>query len=374
MSLLVTYAPRDDESGLGYYRRLAADNVLSGWRELAGLAGVSRSSGALLEQADHVAGQLGLEREWTQCARQQDVARRSWGRLYRTQADAVCPVCLAEEGYLRQHWGHAYVTACPEHHIQLVDHCDDCGERLSPHRLHIDQCDCGHDLRRLPRRAATSMQCWLSTLIASGGQHTGRFEPRLQGVDLGTLAQVVATLCLSADPTQPMSPRTAAFPQSVSAAVDFLAPLESLLADWPAGFRTHVASRIAAGKADARTLNTLLGPWYIGLRKLCQGTALEPVLHVIIDVAAVQFDGLLGLDSAKAMAEAATDHMRAPDAAKAIGVSVDRLLKAIQTGECAYRTRRTGTRGQVYEIPREEVTRIQQQRSEWISGEAASDC
>ena len=96
MSLLVTYAPRQDESGLGYYRRLATDNVLSGWRELAGLAGVSRSPGALLEQADHVAGQLGLEREWTQYARRQDVAKRSWGRLYRTQADAVCPACLAE--------------------------------------------------------------------------------------------------------------------------------------------------------------------------------------------------------------------------------------------------------------------------------------
>lgn len=373
MSLLVTYAPHADESGLGYYRRLAADNVLSGWRELAGLAGVSRSRSALMERADYVAGQLGLECEWTQSARQQEATSRSWGRLQRAQADAVCPACLGEAGYLLQHWSHAYVTACPEHRIQLVDRCDDCGEPLSTHRYHIDQCACGHDLRRLPRRAATPTQLWLSTLIASGGGHTGRVEPGLHGVDLGTLAQVVATLCLSANPTQPMSPRAAAFPQSVSAAVNFLAPLESLLADWPTGFRTHVANRIAVGKSDARTLNTLLGPWYIELRKRCQGSALEPFLRVVIDVAAEQFDGLLGLDSAKAIAEAATDHLRAPDAAKAIGVSADRLLKALQAGECAFRTRRTGTRGQVYEIPREEVTRIQQRRSEWISGEAACE-
>ena len=187
------------------------------------------------------------------------------------------------------------------------------------------------------------------------------------------MAQVVATLCLSADPTQSISPRAAAYPQSVSASVDFLAPLDSLLADWPTGFRTHVASRIAAGKAEARTLNTLLGPWYIELRKVCLGTALEPFLRVIIDIAAEQFDGLLGLDSAKAMAEAATDYLRAPDAAKAIGISVSRLHKAFQAGECAFRTRRTGTRGQVYEIPREEVSRIQQRRSEWISCESACE-
>lgn len=373
MSLLVTYPPHADESGLGYYRRLAADNVLLGWHELAGMAGASRSASALLEQADHVAGQLGLEREWTQCARQQDLVRRSWGRLYRSQADAVCPACLADAPYLRHHWAHAYVTACPEHRIQLVDRCDDCGQPLSAHRPHIDRCECGHDLLRLPRRASTPTQHWLSALIASGGEQTGHVEPGLRGVDLGTLGQVVATLCLAADPTQPMARRAAAFPQSVAAAVDFLAPLEGLLADWPIGFRKHVASRIAVGKPDARTLNTLLGPWYIELRKRCQHTALEPFLNVIIDVAAEQFDGLIGLDSAKTLAEAATDYVRTPDAAKAIGVSESRLHKAFEDGECAYRTRRTGTRGRVYEVPRDEVKRIQEQRSEWISGEIACE-
>lgn len=371
MSLLVTYPPHRDESGLGYYRRLAANNVLSGWRELAGMAGVPRNAGALLEQADLVAGVLGLEPEWTQQVREQDVVRRGWGHLHRKQTDAVCPACLAEAPYLRHYWGHAYVTACAVHRIQLVDRCDACGERLSSGRDQIDQCECGHDLRELPRQPSTPSQHWLSALMASDGTSAGRAEPRLKGVDLGVLVQVVATLCLAADPTRPMAPRALAYPQSVSAAVAFLGSLELLLADWPRGFQAHVASRMAAGKPEARTLNTLLGPWYISLRKLCLGTALEPFLQAIIDVAAEQFDGLLGLDSAKAMAEAATDHLRAPEAARAIGVSEDRLLKAIQAGECAYRTRRMGTRGHIYEIPRDEVTRIQQRRAEWVSADAA---
>ncbi|MGU8082824.1 hypothetical protein [Burkholderia pyrrocinia] len=59
--------------------------------------------------------------------------------------------------------------------------------------------------------------------------------------------------------------------------------------------------------------------------------------------------------------------MRAPDAAKAIGVSVSRLHESILDGECEHRARRTGTRGQLFEIPCAEVERIQRQRAGWIS-------
>ncbi|MGC8035781.1 hypothetical protein ACP3WA_27145, partial [Salmonella enterica] len=58
------------------------------------------------------------------------------------------------------------------------------------------------------------------------------------------------------------------------------------------------------------------------------------------------------------MAKDTTGYMRAPDAAKAMGISVSRLHESIQLGECEHRTRRTGTRGQVYEIPCAEVERI----------------
>jgi len=88
------------------------------------------------------------------------------------------------------------------------------------------------------------------------------------------------------------------------------------------GLRSHVEQRIAAGRKDARTLNTLLGDWYISLRKACQGTALEPLLQVIIDVAAEKSECVLGMDSAKAIAQDVTKFVRAADAAKSIGVSV----------------------------------------------------
>lgn len=181
------------------------------------------------------------------------------------------------------------------------------------------------------------------------------------------LMKVIRTLCQYPDPTRSGLPRNAALPKFVTEAVEFLSPLEDLLVDWPMGFRTHVEQRIAAGRKDARTLNTLLGDWYISLRKLCQGTTLEPLLQIIIDVAARKSDCVLGLDSAKAMAEDATGYMRASDAAKAIGVSVSRLHDSIAAGDCEHRARRTGTRGQLFEIPCAEVERIQRQRAGWIS-------
>ncbi|MCZ2900949.1 TniQ family protein [Burkholderia thailandensis] len=373
MSLVLTYAPREDESGFGYYRRLAADNILSNWRELAGLADIQRNRSALLAQADFVAGQLGLESTWAHFASQQEAVCRRWGRLRRTQNDAVCPECLADEPHLRHYWEHAYVTACPHHRIRLVDRCNDCGELLSSNRYHVDRCDCGHDLRALPRIESTRSQHWLSTLIASAGKQSGGVEPALRGVDVNILSDVVRLLCLYADPTLPPLRRSAALPKSVVEAIGLLEPLEGLLADWPANFMSHVEKRIGAGRPDARTLNTLLGPWYVSLRKLCQGTALEPLLKIVIEVASERFDGVLGLDSAKALAEGASDYVRTPDAAKAIGVSVSRLHTAIQAGECGYRTRRVGTRGHVYEVPRAEVSRIQQRRLEWISGAQACE-
>lgn len=336
MSLIVTFPPKDDESGLGYYRRLVADNAFSNWRELAGLAGVQRNRSALLRHADFVAAQLGLESAWTHFASHQESACRSWGRLHRAQADAVCPACLSEDRYLRHYWEHTYATACPQHRIRLVDQCDECGEYLSPHRYHIDQCDCGADLRRLPRIASTPAQQWLSTLIASAGGQSGGVAPAVRHADIINLGKLVRVLCLHATLGAPAAHRGAALPKTITEAVEFLAPLETLLLNWPAGFQQHVEQRIAAGKPDARTLNSLLGPWYASLRRLCVDTAFEPFIQVVIGVAAERFDGVLGLDATKSMAVVATDYVRLPDAARAIGVSASHLHKSLEADECSY--------------------------------------
>lgn len=373
MSLVSTFAPYEDESGFGYYRRLAVGNALWGWRELAAIANITRSRSALMARPEHVAERLGLELEWTRLACEQEKEARSWRGLHRAATEAVCPACLSESVYLRQYWEHAYVTSCPAHRIRLIDRCDACSEPLSPNREHIELCTCGHDLRESTTTVSTDSERWLSALIASGGAASGGVLPKLHHVPLNALCDLVRVLCLYFDPNTPAPPRSAANVKAVRDAVELLTPLETLLDQWPAGFEQHVSERMAAGNPDARTLNKLLGPWYVLLRKHCQGTSLEPFLKAVIEVAARGFDGVLGLDSAIHIAADMTDHVRLPEAAKAIGVSRDRLLKAAKQGECAYRALRLGTRGLVYEISRAEVGRITQARHGWVAASKARE-
>lgn len=173
MSLLRAVAPYDDESGLGYYRRLAAENRFWGWRDLAGLVNIARQRRALLEHPEQVAKELGIESAWAQFAARQEQQCRAWRARHRVSSDAICPVCLSESVYIRHHWEHTYVTACAVHRTCLLDHCPACAVLLSPNRVRIERCACGYDLRTSKAPAATVAQHWLSTLIASDGSSSG---------------------------------------------------------------------------------------------------------------------------------------------------------------------------------------------------------
>lgn len=229
MGLIITYAPHDDESGMGYYRRLSADNALFGWRNLAGAAGVECQRRALMMRTDDVARNLGLDPAWTEFARKKEDFCHNWSRLHRTQSDAICAACMAESPYLRHHWEHAYVTVCPKHRVQLVDQCNACREQLSVSRLYVGLCSCGHELASIPQTPATCAQIWLSTLITSQGAFSSDMRPVLKGLDTDVLLKVIRTLCLYADPLKPAFPRASALPKTVDAAIAFLAPLETLL-------------------------------------------------------------------------------------------------------------------------------------------------
>lgn len=367
MTLMRTDAPRDDESGFGYYRRLAANNALWGWRELAALAKVARTRAALLGCPDHVAAELGLEPAWTASAMRQEEISRSWRGLRRVHGDAACPHCLAEDAYIRLHWEHAFVTACPLHRVRLLDRCSACGQALLAARERIELCTCGHDLRTMPTVACSNAQQWLSALIASAGHSTAGSTPRLGVVEVKMLCDLVRTLCLFADPSAPPPRRNSVSPRSVAEAVELLAPLEGLLADWPRGFEEHVALRIAAGPAEARTLNRLLGQWYGHVKRAGQSKGLQPFLEAVIRVAARDFHGALGFDAAGEVTTQVTGHLRLAAAAKAAGVGRELLLGAVKAGLVEHRTSRFGTRGLVYEVPSAEVERIRQRRAEWVS-------
>lgn len=366
MTLINTFAPHDDESGLGYYRRLSRENGVMSWGDLAAAAGTSRNRTAVLGSPDLMASALGLDAAWSEFATAQEQVSRTWSGTRRLH-DAVCCSCLSESCHLRQHWEHSYVVACPLHRIQLIDRCPACAERLKPTRSHIEFCACGFDLRTSSATPSTPAQHWLSSLIASGGATSGGIAPRLERPNVPGLSNLVRLLCLGGDPSARSARNRAGSVTSVQEAVEFLRPLDALLDSWPTGFERHVENRLAEGYALARTLNTRLGAWYGGLKKICQNVAFEPFLRVVIQVAAKNFEGALPLDAARHLSVEISDCLLVADVAEIWGVSRSFVVDAIKRGECAHRERMFGRRGHQYEVPKTEVERIASLRLGWIS-------
>lgn len=337
------------------------------------MAQVSPSRTGILGRPDYMAQVLGIDPAWTAQASLREDSARQWRGLHRSAHDAVCPECIKESAHLRAHWEHAYAVACSHHRIQLVDRCSACTEMLSSSRERIEQCQCGQDLRQLPVAPATKAQLWLAGLLASEGTTTMGVEPQVEGVPIAALSKLVRTLCLLAEPDAPNPRRNAAAPQAVQEAVEFLGPVDDLLSDWPVGFEAHVSERIAAGDAQARTLNSLLGRWYQQLKAVCAVGPLQPFMACVMKVAASEFDGILGLDAAGSVAGESNSHMLLKQAAKQLGVSRDRLLSLVAANQLQHRTRRFGTRGVAYEIPISEVDRIHAARVRWVSEATACE-
>jgi hypothetical protein len=61
---------------------------------------------------------------------------------------AVCPTCLAEEGYHRAWWELHFVGACPIHRCGLLSLCPACNEALDWNTSSLTSCRCGQDMRR----------------------------------------------------------------------------------------------------------------------------------------------------------------------------------------------------------------------------------
>ena len=364
MRLLRRVPPIEDQSGFGYYRSLAAANALTGWKELARLCELPLAQSSLLARPALVAEVLGVPHAWTQQASKADELARGWHPL-RRKVDAVCPHCLRANAYARVQWEHAYMVACPEHRVMLIDHCDDCGEKLSSHRERIEQCPCGRDLRLAQPKAAPDAYLWLGALLGSRGASSGVWGPPVEGVAVDVLSLLVRTLCVFADPDAASVRQNAPVPRTIQEAASFLELLRDVLADWPRGFESHVKKRLACANPEARTLSSALGKWYAVLKSCSTEGPLNCFLQAVIRVAEEQFAGLIGAGGAAV--PASSTHIFAASAAKQIGVHRETLVGHAKKGNVAHRTKKFGTRGLAYEIPIEEVLAIKAARAQWIS-------
>jgi len=371
MSLIQTFGPLPDESGRGYYRRLASANALNSWKDLARHCGERISNDALLVRPEHVATVLDLNPEWCHAATARDNLARTWTGLRRQQRDAVCVHCLQDSAHVRAIWEHAYLVACPAHKVLLRDSCSACDSPLRNGREQIEFCECGFDLRTMPTEAATPAQVWLSSLLATGNASNEDCGPAMKSADINVTAKLVGALCKHADPQVAARRSNASAPSTIQGLVAFLAPLDSLLGDWPRSFAGHVSERIRLGSPEGRTLNRRLGTWYQQLRKLSGQEAVHPFLTVIGQVAQAEFDGVLGRDAAAGVVNKEAAHVLLLEAAARIGIPYASLTNFRRKGDLTCRRIKSGTNGYVYQVSVQDIDAIVRARELWTPEDEA---
>ncbi|MGE6267890.1 TniQ family protein [Aeromonas media] len=87
-------------------------------------------------------------------------------RLVRTRQIPVCPVCLSESAYIRQHWHYAPYVACHLHGHELLSVCPSCGKALDYQcNESFTHCRCGSDLRHSITPPASNQAIQISALI-----------------------------------------------------------------------------------------------------------------------------------------------------------------------------------------------------------------
>ncbi len=120
-----------------------------------------------------------------------------------------------------------------------------------------------------------------------------------------------------------------ATPKTVSETLELLKPVAPLLEKWPRGFKDHVEERLAAGDQKLNSAPARLGNWYQRLMSFKE-PAYQPYKDCVADVIAQNFDGTY---SGILSASQPRQWLTAKEAASKIGVSSQRLVEAVSSGQ-----------------------------------------
>lgn len=107
-------------------------------------------------------------------------------RELRLNKPRLCPVCVCENGYLQALWDCSLVVVCPVHRIWLLDHCGGCGRTLAWQRQGLLRCGCGANVETVgPPEEAPSALIEMTREVAL---HV-RAEP--SAIDLGAHLELI---------------------------------------------------------------------------------------------------------------------------------------------------------------------------------------
>jgi hypothetical protein len=156
--LVIRSSPRQDESLLGFLLRVSDANCYPGVGALLRLANLPRTfltrPCALQDLASLLGGTVSLSQleKWSYWPAVPKGIKFISSTVSPVDINLihpkVCPACLEESGIARQVWDLRIVATCWRHECYLVDHCSECGSRLTWRRKRLLRCDCGSQLTR----------------------------------------------------------------------------------------------------------------------------------------------------------------------------------------------------------------------------------
>ncbi|TYO61770.1 hypothetical protein FXV83_36315 [Bradyrhizobium hipponense] len=293
--LVMRSTPRLGESLLGFLLRVSDVNCCTGVPALLRLANLPRTfltrPCVLKDLASILGGAISLneleERVYWRAAPKKGI---KFVRATVSTVDVnfthprVCPACLEEEGIVRQVWDLRVVTACWRHGFYLVDHCSQCGSRLTWRRKRLLQCDCGSELRRQSRDPApeevVAFTLLLETQLVNGTNWIDPFPLPLR--TLGAICRAIwwfGAELASLERAQPLAiskPRVLVSAKIVERGIE-------CLERWPRSIEELLSQKHLA-ESNPQSLETTPKHLLYTIRETFRGLHFEPMLDDIRDI------------------------------------------------------------------------------------------
>ncbi|NOC85380.1 TniQ family protein [Ruegeria sp. HKCCD6428] len=368
---LFAVPPLKGESLIGYLRRLAHVN---GYRDVSEfLTRFRRKYGRILvENIEHFEQEMGLEKGLLVAispSAKPESPSLSW-RFERHHSDPICPSCLADGLPFQQTWRHYLVTACHHHKTRLQDVCPVCKTTLRPTSGGFDKCRCGFSYSNFSGVAAKDHEVIISALIAGDSTVGKRFLDLAGGrqvpKDIGAFINFLASGFAQNRTGKSGKTQT---PKSVADSLELIEPLATVFDHWPNGFEEHVRGLILAGNSESNSVPSMLGSWYQRLMKF-EDDAYQPFRDAVSRAASTEFKGTyLG----KLTPLQAREWVSAKQAAKELGISAQRLVAEVQSGQIAGKQAHSGYGHRHTMIPRFEISNIYLDRKRYWNGLQARD-
>lgn len=201
--LLFRPAKKADECLASFFIRIAEGNGFAHLGHLLGYAGLNwKNNRAPIHQI--ISGQydaipllkaLGLPEYQSNLAEVYHSFQRRIDTPYiLAKYPRVCPQCLDEERYCREHWALLPVVVCPRHKSILVDQSRITGKKLGWYRQHLNQFDGEREPIREPGAKARSslvQQCLHIEALLAGKQPSSSGPAVLMGLELREMLSLI---------------------------------------------------------------------------------------------------------------------------------------------------------------------------------------